>query len=111
MNNKHPTQSNGLLIVLTCLFCMTTLSAQVDTAWVRRYNGTGNASDYARAMAVDNAGNVYVTGNTANNENWPYDYDYLTVKYNTSGDLLWASTYAGPGATQNNDDYTTFLGR
>ncbi len=105
MYNKNPSEVNKILTVLTCLFCITTLFAQVDTAWVRRYNGTANASDYARAMAVDNAGNVYVTGNTANNENWPYDHDYLTVKYNTSGDLLWVSTYAGPGAAQNNDDY------
>jgi len=105
MYNKNPSEVNKILTVLTCLFCITTLFAQVDTAWVRRYNGAANASDYARAMAVDNAGNVYVTGNTANNENWPYDHDYLTVKYNTSGDLLWVSTYAGPGAAQNNDDY------
>jgi hypothetical protein len=48
---------------------------------------------------------VYVTGNSANNVDWPYDYDYLTIKYNPDGDTVWVRTYAGPGASENNDDY------
>jgi hypothetical protein len=51
---------------------------------------------------VDNAGNVYVTGNCANNPQWPYNYDYLTVKYNSAGVEQWTQTYDGPG---NDDDY------
>ncbi len=105
MLNEHRSPAIGILITLLCLCHTTGLYAQVDTAWVRRYDGPAHAHEYARAIAVDVMGNVYVTGNSANNENWPYDYDYLTIKYNPDGDTVWVRTYAGPGAPENNDDY------
>ncbi|MEO0077181.1 MAG: SBBP repeat-containing protein, partial [candidate division WOR-3 bacterium] len=70
-----------------------------ETAWVRRYNGLGNDFDRANAIVVDNNGNVYVTGmsyiSAANS------YDWLTVKYDGNGNLIWVKTYNGSG---NADD-------
>jgi uncharacterized delta-60 repeat protein len=67
-----------------------------DTAWVRRYNGPGNNWDQAVALVVDVAGNVCVTGQSDQNPTYPYNQDYATVKYTSTGDELWISRYDGP---------------
>ena len=61
-----------------------------DTAWVRRYNGPGNSSDQAHAIAIDGSGNVYVTGGS-------FGIDYATIKYDPAGTQLWVQRYNGPG--------------
>lgn len=63
-----------------------------DTLWVRYYDGGANHYDYGHAMAIDNAGNVYVTGRSITSGT---HYDMTTVKYNSSGVLQWAAVYAG----------------
>jgi len=69
-----------------------------DTAWVKRYNGTANGDDKARAAAVDGSGNVYVTGSS-----WggAADLDYLTIKYDPDGTQLWARRYDGPAGGED----------
>jgi len=61
--------------------------------WQATFNGPINGGDYSNAMAIDNSGNVYVTGRV--------DYgstssDIVTIKYNSSGVQQWASRYSGP---------------
>lgn len=58
--------------------------------WVKRYNGPSNKNDKALAMFVDDAGNVYVTGGSEQSNK---GYDYLTVKYSTTGTQLWTARY------------------
>ena len=67
--------------------------------WVRRYNGIYNGSDGANAIAVDEAGNVYVAGQAmvANHLG-----DFMTLKYDSDGNLLWHRSYDSPG---NEYDY------
>jgi uncharacterized delta-60 repeat protein len=64
--------------------------------WVARYNGPGNSGDYAYDIAVDGSGDVYVTGYSARQNTSPYNYDYATIKYSTSGEQRWVARYNGP---------------
>src|SRR3990172_9312933 len=73
--------------------------AQVTEAWVARYNGLGNGLDVAYAMAVDGAGNVYVTGGSF--VHFLIGSDYVTIKYDANGNQLWVARYNGSG---NGDD-------
>jgi uncharacterized delta-60 repeat protein len=74
--------------------------SQVTRDWVKTYNGPGNSIDIAFSVAVDDLGNVYVTGNSpgATSAN-----DIATIKYNSAGRRQWLRRYNGPG---NGDDGT-----
>jgi len=49
--------------------------------WTNRYNGPANASDTPRAMTVDKAGGVYVTGTSSSGGTSFSALDWATVKY------------------------------
>jgi uncharacterized delta-60 repeat protein len=70
--------------------------------WVAEYNGpSAFSSDSANAVAVDSAGNVYVTGQSTGPS--PYQYpDYVTIKYNSAGQQQWLARYNGPGDADDN---------
>lgn len=61
--------------------------------WAVRYNGSGNLIDTGRIVKVSAAGNVYIGGRTSNTSN----YDYIVLKYNTSGVQQWINSYNGTG--------------
>jgi uncharacterized delta-60 repeat protein len=66
--------------------------------WSRIFNGTSNSDDKAYAITVDKAGFIYVTGYTTDTNSAS---DFTTLKYDSTGILIWNATYNGPG---NSDD-------
>lgn len=79
------------------------LNAGVDTVWTRRYNSLNFLDDGATALAVDVKGNVYVTGTSIRTAE-----DFLTIKYNSIGEILWMTRYDGNGH-RNDIPVTLFL--
>ncbi len=79
----------AVLFAVVALFPAVAQAQEAIEAWVQRYNGPGNWGDYARAVAVDAAGNVYVTGGSSDGE---YSYG-LTIAYSSAGVPLWTNRF------------------
>jgi hypothetical protein len=54
--------------------------------WVRRYDGSANSIDIARALVLDARANVYVTGESVGSTSFS---DFVTVKYDSAGNDVW----------------------
>ena len=71
--------------------------------WASLYNGTDNGDDELNGITSDNTGNIYITGSSKNTGT---DYDYTTIKYNSSGSQIWISKYNG---TSNSADKSNYI--
>jgi len=89
--------SNGLPDYATIKY-----SSSGERIWVQRYNGPADNWDTAHDVVVDTAGNVYVTGASYG----PDDFDYVTIKYSSSGTQQWVARYNSPA---NSEDWPNDL--
>lgn len=80
-------------------FCTIKYNSSGIQQWTVTYNGSANLGDEATSIALDNQGNIFVTG-TANIDynNTVWTGDYCTIKYNSSGQQQWAKIYSGNAA-------------
>ena len=81
-------------MVVAALLAAPAASAQVWQEWEARYDGPASGADGGHRLAVDQAGNVYVTGESAGVNTFD---DYATIKYDSSGHQLWEARYNGLG--------------
>ncbi len=65
--------------------------------WTNYYGGPAGGADYATSIAVDSAGNVFVTGFLTDVPCCPGSYTYATVAYSNSGELLWENRHSSDG--------------
>ncbi len=71
--------------------------ANGNLVWSRAFDGTGNYKDGVEDMAVSADGHIYVTGYTYSQPagGGLRSYDYVTLKYDTDGNLAWTKLYGG----------------
>ncbi|RPI12635.1 MAG: T9SS C-terminal target domain-containing protein [Ignavibacteriae bacterium] len=71
--------------------------------WAQRYTSASDYDDVAKVIKVGNNDDILVTGSI---RTYQTDYDYCTIKYNSSGVQQWLKTYNGP---ENGNDNATDL--
>lgn len=72
-------KSECILLFILLISCQNAFS-QVSQQWAAMYNGPADWFDQAKSIAVDNSGNVYVTGFSEVSPGTGNDYDYITIK-------------------------------
>ena len=68
------------------------LDVDFNLVWIKTFDG--GFEDIAKAIGVDDFGNIFVAG-TQENENG--GKDYLTIKYDSNGVELWAKEFGSEG--------------
>ena len=82
---------NFTFTLILAIISLATSFAQPTLKWASKFNGP-IANDEGKAIALDANGNVYVAGSSDNTSGTS---DFLTLKYNTAGSLLWSQRYNG----------------
>jgi hypothetical protein len=81
-------------------FCTIKYNSSGIQQWLKYYDNPTHNEDQARKIAVDNTGNIYVSGFS---DLCMFSCQiYTTLKYSCNGDLVWIKTY-GPGTSSGTD--------
>ena len=73
------------------------MTDSVDLGWIQEFgSNTMPSTDVLTGLTTDAAGNVYVTGNS--------DFQWLTIKYDASGNQVWSQIYSEAGITDTYGD-------
>lgn len=75
-------------------YCIIKFDTSAAIVWERHYNGTDGLEDIATDVAVDDDGNVYVTGYSTTSAEAT---NYTTLKFNSAGTQIWEQHFNGEG--------------
>ncbi len=75
-----------------------------QTIWQQQFSNSTNSKDYGVAITFDQNGDLCLAGATL--DPLSNTHDYLVLKYDTSGVLLWSAVHDGPG---NDEDVPTAI--
>ena len=99
INDVYLTTDNNLLITAATKYKITKTNLDGASFWVREYGTflpSNNIADEMRSVTQDTDGNIYITGrHYGHNIDTPSftNADILTLKYNSSGTLIWQNRY------------------
>lgn len=102
MMKSHRLNAVALIAIISAAtsFAPNAQAETVKRMWEQVYNGPANSRNYVIGMALDGAGNVVVTGNSAGTSTVS---DFYTAKYRANtGQLLWERRYNGPSNSDDN---------
>lgn len=83
--------------------------ANGSVAWARKLNSTAGSGDWGSSVSVDNAGNVYLVGQTYSSGGAGSSDIYL-AKYSDAGTLAWQRSIGGTGGDAGNGIVTDSSG-
>ena len=97
-------------LCLTVLFCQNNAVQAQSASWAWAKKGTGNYGNAGNSIALDGAGNSYVTGyfgsasvnfsGTVLTNSTPFIREIFIAKYSPTGSLLWAKNAQGHGQNE-----------
>ncbi|MFX1573945.1 MAG: SBBP repeat-containing protein [Promethearchaeota archaeon] len=85
--------------------CVVKFNSSGEYQWNSTWDGGIYNTDWANGIALDSSGNIYLAGVTYDSVS---DYDMCVVKFNSSGDYQWNSTWDG-GINQDDRAYAIAL--
>lgn len=92
---RNPAARTAHLLALAALAAAATRArADVRQAWEACYDAPAHGSEYPSEVAVDVQGCVYVIATSPGADSGD---DFVTLKYDALGRLLWQQRYNGPG--------------
>ncbi len=78
----------GSKIIQTRDIFLYKLASNGDSLWFKTFDSPGSNGEYPCGMVFDNNNNIYLTGVSLSANSI-----FVTLKYNSSGDVLWTKTY------------------